>query len=164
MKKDYSLLRPFDLEAAKAGALLTKQGPVNSSAKSPFTLAAGPGTDGDCAVQDALGNIWVCHGDCLCMEPLAWVEGRPVYKGDVLHHSAVGNFIVEGVYSENEGRGCGPSLAAAGLVLALTVRYGIATDNRDNKTKKSDQHKHIIHDPALALPAGHRGLCLLQHR
>lgn len=82
MSKKFEELRPFDLEAAKAGA------PI-------------------CYMDGDIPSSWFIHDDVLyvewsneperfvqfkadtgldrwCMAPLCWVEDRPVYKGDVL--------------------------------------------------------------------------------
>ena len=81
-KKDYSLLRPFDLEAAKAGALLCDQ--------------SGPTLAGLlCCTPDSSGYFWVwvnciggivsrLHSKNIRLAPLCWVEGKPVYPGDML--------------------------------------------------------------------------------
>lgn len=80
MEKDYSLLRPFDLEAANFG---TKAywfetecvwfGPSGNKFSQPMY-----------AVEHNAGMSYVPASE-LRAYPLAWVEGRPVYKGDVLY-------------------------------------------------------------------------------
>ena len=83
MKKDLRLLRPFDPEAAKRGELLCDLGGVLG-----WKYVSGP---------DAVGNIVTLNigtetlvppvkSDEFRMAPLTWVEGKPVYKGDVLFH------------------------------------------------------------------------------
>lgn len=75
-KKDYSLLRPFDLEAAKDGALL-----CGISGQLQLEFIAGPDASGSvCVAVD--GNYNMFWTDDLRLAPLAWVEGKPVYKGD----------------------------------------------------------------------------------
>ena len=84
--KDHSQLRPFDLEAAKAGAKLF------------YTITVNGETE--CTFIDADEDGWVCvryeqfglslHRPAnvksyMRMAPLCWVEGKPVYKGDVLY-------------------------------------------------------------------------------
>lgn len=95
MSKKYEFLRPFDLEAAKAGAPICYR-------------------DGD------IPTSWFIHEDVLYAEwksspeqfaqfktntgldrwrmaPLGWVEGRPVYKGDRLwrrYRSLPGEWVV----------------------------------------------------------------------
>lgn len=81
MEKDYSLLRPFDLEAAKRGEKI-----CNSFNGEETTFVAEAGPDGDLAVRDWKGNIQPQPTVCTSMLPLAWIEGKPVYKGDVLYH------------------------------------------------------------------------------
>lgn len=76
---NYKLLRPFDLEAAKAGAKITDKTEIE------HTFAAEAGPDGDMAVRDPQGNIFVMDLSEARMVPLAWVEGKPVYPGDVLY-------------------------------------------------------------------------------
>ena len=74
--KDYSLLRPFDLEAAKRGEpILWIDHPIR----------------------------WVALSDKeLRMAPLCWVEGRPVYKGDVLYRPGINDGPVVALEIGNE--------------------------------------------------------------
>lgn len=83
-KKDYSLLRPFNLEAAKRGEKICN----NRDTKS-YTYLSGPTNIGEYAFEMIDGRIFVAEnttGDWK-MAPLAWVEGKPVYRGDVLWHT-----------------------------------------------------------------------------
>ncbi len=78
---NYELLRPFDLEAAKAGAKITDMGMIE------HTFAAEAGPDGDMAVRDPEGDIFVMRLSEARMVPLAWIEGKPVYPRDVLYRN-----------------------------------------------------------------------------
>lgn len=106
-EKDYSLLRPFDLDAAKRGeAICANMG-------EPLVFVAEAGPDGDHCVRlgnwhVSAGNLATCESHHLRMAPLCWVEGKPVYKGDVLyssffkHHpcdvnNETGSFVVGGL-------------------------------------------------------------------
>lgn len=82
---NYELLRPFDLEAAKAGAKIT-------DTRTEYTLIAEAGPDGDMAVRDPDGNLFVMHLSDARMAPLAWVEDKPVYPGDVLYWSEITSY------------------------------------------------------------------------
>ena len=87
-EKDYSLLRPFDLEAAKAGAdLCDREGCViydflgvggnfYGSEAAGVRIKSSPYTD----------RPHVCFSplNALRLAPLCWVEGKPVYPGDML--------------------------------------------------------------------------------
>lgn len=77
-ERDYSLLRPFDLEAAKAGEPLCS---IVGSLQREFV--AGPDASGRIVVSIE-GKFNTCWPGDVRMSPLCWVEGRPVYKGDVL--------------------------------------------------------------------------------
>lgn len=82
-KKDYGLLRPVDLEAAKCGEKI-----CDEKAEQFFTYAAGPSSEKEYIFNDLLGRFVIAttpEGNGWRMAPLAWVEGRPVYKGDVLY-------------------------------------------------------------------------------
>ena len=81
---DYDLLKPFNLEDALNGAELLSRD-RETRAKEPLKLAAVCGPDGDYCVRDAAGNLYTARGSLLGMAPLAWVEDKPVYKGDVLY-------------------------------------------------------------------------------
>jgi len=79
-KKDYSLLRPFDLEAAKWGDKIfwletecTFFGNSCNEFSKPMYV-----------VEHVSGMSYAPSNE-LRISPLAWVEGRPVYKGDVLY-------------------------------------------------------------------------------
>ena len=92
------LLRPFDLEAAKAGA------PVQILGRAPkLTYVAGPDSAGKYIFTVPDGRFTRpegCEVEKLRMAPLAWVEGRPLYKGDRLYSSFFDKmFVVGGVTS-----------------------------------------------------------------
>ena len=83
-EKDYSLLRPFDLEAAKRGdAIMQEYAPAFIA-----TLAAisKDGRTVFAEFRDGSANAWLTYA--VSMAPLCWVEGKPVYKGDVLYWKA----------------------------------------------------------------------------
>lgn len=77
-EKDYNLLRPFDLEAAKRGEK------IHDVFGGVVVFIDGPDAGGRLAVQID-GHFAVVLGETLRMSPLCWVEGKPVYKGDVLY-------------------------------------------------------------------------------
>ena len=86
-------VRPFDLEAAKAGAPVQ----VVGNTLIPMTYVAGPDSAGKYIFTLSDGRFTrpeACDVERLRMVPLAWVEGRPVYKGDVLH-DAYGEKVVK---------------------------------------------------------------------
>lgn len=80
-EKDFSLLRPFDLEAAKVGGVLVD--PKGTACQ----YVAGPHPITKEIVVEFKGQAGFVLGVAsdLRMAPLCWVEGRPVYKGDVLY-------------------------------------------------------------------------------
>ena len=80
-EKDYSLLRPFDLDAAKAGAKLFCINSKNGETECAFIQKAG---DELCIHFERYGFSIHDETDSLRMAPLCWVEGKPVYPGDVL--------------------------------------------------------------------------------
>lgn len=82
MEKDYSLLRLFDLEKAKAGeALIDGDGDLCTFIDGPHHI-----TEEIVARYDGNAGFYVADSDFYRMAPLCWVEGKPVYKGDVLWH------------------------------------------------------------------------------
>lgn len=98
-KRDYSLLRPFDLEAAKRGEAICW---CDDGQKASYL--AGPDISGRIAIEWTENGTAVSKGQLglICasyfsMAPLAWVEGKPVYKGDVLFHKPYGKVIVSGL-------------------------------------------------------------------
>ena len=79
MEKDLSLLRPFDRQAALNGYLL-----CSKRNDEPAEYRYGPDVEGRvCVERDGKIVVWYC--DFIRMAPLCWVEGKPVYKGDVLY-------------------------------------------------------------------------------
>lgn len=85
-EKDYSLLRPFDIEAAKRGEAIMLVENGKHLAKNA-TFVAGPDSNG-CIILNISGRFSRpdrIYRKNIFMAPLAWVEGRPVYRGDVLY-------------------------------------------------------------------------------
>lgn len=89
--KDYSLLRPFDLDAAKRGEpICTRDGsPAKFIAHVPEATPIFDRVIVLCVGKTS--NLYHCNeearisslgGPIFCMTPLAWLEGKPVYKGD----------------------------------------------------------------------------------
>lgn len=92
-EKDYSLLRPFDLEAAKAGVLLCDQ----SGSTLAGLLCCTPDSSGYFrAWVDRIGGlVSSLPGKSIRLAPLCWVEGKPVYSGDVLEHAKHGEVVAK---------------------------------------------------------------------
>jgi len=93
MEKDYSLLRPFDLEKAKAGgAICYYQDGTHRE------FITGPDDHGYFVIKSQDGWFRFGKHEDYRMAPLAWVEGKPVYKGDVLYsHFFKETFEVTGI-------------------------------------------------------------------
>lgn len=94
-QRDYSLLRPFDLEAAKCGeGVLWNNHPVRW-----VDLAEAPRNQLS-IVEHGCGLSYATK-DELRMAPLCWVEGRTVYKGDVLYRPGIDDGPVVASHIEN---------------------------------------------------------------
>ena len=102
-EKNLELLRPFDLEAAKAGTLLCSEATFLNG-EPAWKYAAGPDASGRIvAVKISDGNFAAAsRPEALRMAPLCWVEGRPVYKGDVLFYEGIGRGVVVGMKDGNQ--------------------------------------------------------------
>ena len=98
MEKDYSLLRPFDLEKAKAGEAF---GFIECGELMPREFIAGPDSSGGIIIKDERGQFGVSHTYPYNMAPLAWVEGKPVYRGDELYGAAGTSYVVSHAPQEN---------------------------------------------------------------
>jgi hypothetical protein len=96
-KKDYSKLRPFDLEAAKRGETICR----NDDDDESFKYIAGPDSSGYFVLELPHGEFRFRAERILRMAPLCWVEGKPVYKGDVLYNKESGNLRVVVKVEEN---------------------------------------------------------------
>lgn len=99
MKKDYSLLRPFNLEAAKRGE------PICFSSGAEITrFIDGPDSVGDLVFVVPDGQFYITRKKAIRMAPICWVEGRPVYRGDVLYRKGLsGQFIAESIERDSDG-------------------------------------------------------------
>lgn len=97
-EKNLELLRPFDLESAKAGTLLCSEAAMLNG-KPAWKYAAGPDASGRIvAVKISDGNFAAAsRPEAFRMAPLAWVDGRPVYKGDALFYEGIGRGVVVGM-------------------------------------------------------------------
>lgn len=101
MKKDFSLLHPFDLEAAKRGEeicwyetgdKLEYIGTSTSPVAGCFRWLEGVNKD----------TFETYPAGYIRMKPLCWVEGRPVYKGDVLWHRRRGQIVASHMIDDGE--------------------------------------------------------------
>lgn len=81
---DYSLLRPFDPEAAKRGAAICWYADAEPLRYVGKALALQHDACVEWLDGPDKGYFETYHADKLRMAPLAWVEGKPVYTGDDL--------------------------------------------------------------------------------
>jgi len=82
---DYSLLRDFDVEAAKAGVpICTKDG---------LDIDFIHEHKGYVFATSDLATPFTIYKVCVKMKPLFWLEGKPVYVGDTVYHVAAGKGI-----------------------------------------------------------------------
>lgn len=96
-EKDYSLLRPFDLEAAKRGeAIIDTDGDECNYIAGPHKETAEIVVEFPCDL-----GFMTCMAQNLRMAPLAWVEGKPVYKGDGLFHDCGPCVVIGGPIRED---------------------------------------------------------------
>jgi hypothetical protein len=105
MEKDYRLLRPFDLETAKRGEKICLS---NGNEFNQLIKIVGSTFDGEFIFMDALGSMFGKPVSELRISPLAWLEGRPVYKGHVLYNTCfecdvviTGEYDAEGYIGTN---------------------------------------------------------------
>lgn len=128
-ENDFSLLRPFDLEAAKRGEAICWY----DGDKCTF-VAEGDDEGGHC-IRRENETLVLVRKSALGMAPLAWVEGRPVYKGDVLWNtqgdrSAI--YVVEFVDGWLRGTSSEPE-----------VRHSQSTPNRLTWTPPKPKTKQV---------------------
>lgn len=110
--KNYGLLRPFDMEAAKRGEIICAKGGGGE-----WQYVAGPDSNGNLCLLTSSGTFIAgngCSEHSVRMAPLCWVEEQPVYKGDKLWHTgtekwitayALGSFSVPTVTVEGDPAG-----------------------------------------------------------
>ena len=99
--KNYSLLRPFDLEAARRGEPICLH---DGEALQDVTITKF-GTISGRLDSNSTESIWSgATREDFRMAPLCWVEGKPVYKGDVLYRLAEAQrFVANSIYHCNDG-------------------------------------------------------------
>lgn len=95
MEKDLSKLRPFNPEEAKAGGLMCDVSRVGGV----YTYIAGPDAGGWIATENEKGIFIFSAQTNLFMLPLCWVEGKPVYPGDALEHTRLGEVVAKGLHA-----------------------------------------------------------------
>lgn len=78
-EKQYNLLRPFNKEQMLEGK------PICYSTMEAVQYVAGPDVGGDVCVWFNQEQLCLETQLELRMAPLTWVEGKPVYEGDVLY-------------------------------------------------------------------------------
>lgn len=101
-KKDYSMLRPFDLEAAKAGEPIIWGYSTAAVFLGESINKRNVGGRGEQFRIEHVSGLSYAYADDLKMAPLAWVEERPVYKGDVLYSRDIaGNVEKHVIHSAN---------------------------------------------------------------
>jgi len=119
-QNDLSLLRPFDLEAAKNGEEICW-----SAIKDAVTFV-GVANNSKIA-YDSGGELGFTSRCSFRMKPLCWVEGKPVYKGDVLwykdSHSTICTIKVYG-YNPRQKNNSG----LTGFVVQTDGKYNVGCD------------------------------------
>ena len=88
MDHDYTLLRPFDEEAAKRGEpIMSYQG------QELWDYVAGPDSSGRLCLRiksrGTFADLAASPVSLFRMKPICWVEGKPVYKDDHLYHTTL---------------------------------------------------------------------------
>lgn len=87
MSKNYELLRPFDLEKAQQGE------PICSKYSNNIRFVGLSDTDATTAIcEHGERMVGYFTFQNLYMEPLEWVDGKPVYKGDTLYQTLTTQF------------------------------------------------------------------------
>lgn len=103
-EKNYDLLRPFDLDKFKAGDLVVWSLEIDEEVETGKFVAGPDCNRGICILWDKDSGLQTYDDteqtEFLRMAPLAWVEGKPVYKEDVLYDWWRGSRIVVGVAGE----------------------------------------------------------------
>ena len=95
-EKDYSLLRPFDLEAAKAGAKVCWHEDGEVAVDVMFVRDRVIPLFEMCFSEEQAAVF--THDDSrryLRAAPLCWVEGKPVYPGDVLWQTTLAGDVLK---------------------------------------------------------------------
>ena len=103
-EKDYSLLRPFDLEAAKAGAKVCWHEDGEVAVDVMFVRDRVIPLFEMCFSEERAAVF--THDDSrryLRAAPLCWVEGKPVYPGDMLEHAKHGEVVAKSRHAASKG-------------------------------------------------------------
>lgn len=84
MVRDERLLRPFDVKTANVEAILWL-----GDLDTPVVFIGRGRNNTTNVVEHPSHSLMYVEDDRLKMAPLCWVEGRPVYKGDVLYRPGI---------------------------------------------------------------------------
>ena len=94
---DYNLLRDFNLEDAKAGAAV-----CSGSLMTDLTFLCAHKNSVFVELSASCDSL-LLHSDEVKMKPLFWLEGSPVYKGDIVYHITAGKGIaVKQIYLSSD--------------------------------------------------------------
>jgi len=85
---DYTLLRDFNLEDAKAGAAI-----CSGSLMTDLTFLCAHKNSVFVELSASRDSL-LLHSDEVKMKPLFWLGGKPVYKGQIIYHTVHGKGIV----------------------------------------------------------------------
>jgi hypothetical protein len=138
-QKDFNLLRPFDLEKAKAGEAL-----CDASTGNEYVFIGHSKTTNEIYVQIVNNNedsIFECDAHDLRMKPLCWLEGKPVYKGDELWHKNPGMEKINYIVEEYETSGC---ITATEDSLGCLEHISLLSWNKQENNKDIPE---VLHDP-----------------
>ena len=91
VQRQYSLLREFNLEQAEAGdEILHLLSPsfIYTEVIHEVEFKGVTSNLQEVFLEDKQGEGYCCGTQRIKMKPLCWLEGKPVYKGDVLYENA----------------------------------------------------------------------------
>lgn len=159
-EKDYSLLRQFDLEAAKRGD------PVCLPDGAPVAYVAGPNRLNTVVCQWRDEQFKLANRGQLRMAPLCWVEDKPVYKGDVLWHIRRGRIVashmIDGKFLCEEGIDSGDRVENLTWTPPRVKREGWVNiyPKPTEELVASVSHAHASKEKADSLAASGRIACI----
>ena len=129
-EKDYSLLRPVDKATLKPGDTVCYWGDGSLGEYLGPYIGSEEGSDVCLRLIEESHEEGIRVGDCIInalkyyrQAPLCWLEGKPVYQGDVLYYK---NLATRGNYDK----------VKAGKELSLTPGWIICEDGCTRDTKR----------------------------
>lgn len=137
-ENDYSLLREFNLEQAKAGETILYVHYRTPEAYVEVIYRGCTKSREQVYVEYENGNGRVIPCTEIKMKPLCWVEGKPVYKGDSMYYNFISSkeLVVVGAWTFEDG--------SVGICTSCGGTFHFIQELTWDKPKEPNVHQELI--------------------